>query len=99
MTLLSIIVLASIFSISAYYIMSARYSEVLIGLALFSNGINLLLIDSSQPLANGIDPLPQALILTAIVIGFGLLAFIAAFMIVNMQKNKTDTITPIKEET
>lgn len=64
--------------------------RVLIGILLLGHGVNLLLLATSDPLsrdtailnAEGLpraagtaDPLPQALILTAIVIGFGLSVF------------------------
>lgn len=64
--------------------------RVLIGILLLGHGVNLLLLATSDPLsadagilgedglpiaAGSADPLPQALILTAIVIGFGLSVF------------------------
>jgi multicomponent Na+:H+ antiporter subunit C len=61
--------------------------EVVIGFSLISHGTNLLLLTTGK-LKRGVvpilvegyqgmytDPLPQALVLTAIVIGFGVLAF------------------------
>ena len=81
-----------------YLILSSHYAEMLLGMALFSNGINLLLLESSQPIEGAVDPLPQALILTAIVIGFGLLAFMAAFVLNRIESNKTDLIQQTSEE-
>jgi multicomponent Na+:H+ antiporter subunit C len=70
--------------------MRRRFAQLIIGLGLLSNGTNLLIFTAGgltrarppvvpdgatalqQPYA---DPVPQALVLTAIVIGFGLLAF------------------------
>jgi len=65
-----------------------RLAQLIIGLSLVSNGSNILILSaagvtrSSPPLiTNGVplesfaDPVPQSLILTAIVIGFGVLAF------------------------
>lgn len=77
-------------AISVYLILSARLMRWLFGIVILSTTINLIIFVSGRlgsnapafipqgkliadvPLAN---PLPQALILTAIVIGFGLLAF------------------------
>jgi multicomponent Na+:H+ antiporter subunit C len=42
-----------------------------------------------QPLAQIVDPLPQALILTAIVIGFGVMAFLLTLLVVTNRKTHT----------
>jgi multicomponent Na+:H+ antiporter subunit C len=73
-----------------YLMLRRRLAQLIIGLGLLSNGTNLLIFTSggltrSRPpvVPDGAellvppysDPVPQALVLTAIVIGFGLLAF------------------------
>ena len=72
-----------------YLMLRRRLAQLIIGLALLSNGTNLLIfaaggLTRGRPpvIADGTvlqppyaDPVPQALVLTAIVIGFGLLAF------------------------
>ena len=73
-----------------YLILRRRLAQLIIGIGLLSNGTNLLIFtaggltrgrppvipDGAQTLvAPYADPVPQALVLTAIVIGFGLLAF------------------------
>ena len=78
------------------YAMVARYNlmRVLLGLALVESGVNLFLVaigfrpDAAAPIIVGgvtdvpmVDPLPQALVLTAIVIGVGVLALAAALLI------------------
>lgn len=68
--------------------------RMLLGLGLAESGINLFLIavgfrpDAVAPIQTGVpmgtpmvDPLPQALVLTAIVIGAGVLALAAALII------------------
>jgi multicomponent Na+:H+ antiporter subunit C len=73
-----------------YLMLRRRLAQLIIGLGLLSNGTNLLIfaagsltrshppvvpagtVELAAPYA---DPVPQALVLTAIVIGFGLLAF------------------------
>jgi multicomponent K+:H+ antiporter subunit C len=78
-------------SCGVFLILRARTFPVVVGLALFSYAVNLYLFatgrfgDLAPPIpARGapvdprlfVDPIPQALILTAIVIGFGMTAFI-----------------------
>jgi len=82
------LVISIMFGIGAYLIMQGALIKVIMGFALFSNGINLFLLMSAKvkdnetlpiiqsSLDNSVDPLPQALILTAIVIGFALIAFL-----------------------
>lgn len=70
-----------------YLLLRARTYPVVLGLTLLSYAVNLLLFASGglvigQPpvitegAAEYTDPLPQALVLTAIVIGFGMTAFL-----------------------
>ncbi|MGY3622508.1 Na+/H+ antiporter subunit C [Bradyrhizobium sp. USDA 10063] len=76
-------------STGVYLLLRERTFSVILGLALLSYAVNLLLFVSGRVLANapllivaGIehhtDPLPQALVLTAIVIGFGMTAYLVA---------------------
>ncbi len=69
-----------------YLVLRARTFPVVLGLTLISYGVNVFLFASgglvvgSAPLALPEvlvhpDPLPQALVLTAIVIGFGMTAY------------------------
>lgn len=80
----------------AWLLLRRNLFDVLLGVALLSQGVNLSLLasggyrpDARPPVvataagatvdpAAYADPLPQALVLTAIVIGFGLLSFLAA---------------------
>ena len=70
-----------------YLMLRARTFPVLLGLTLLSYAVNLFLFASGrlvvasapltdQGLATYPDPLPQALVLTAIVIGFGMTALL-----------------------
>ena len=79
-----------LYSAGIYLMLRRRLAQLIIGLGLLSNGTNLLIFIAGgltrarppvvplgatslvEPYA---DPVPQALVLTAIVIGFGLLAF------------------------
>jgi multicomponent K+:H+ antiporter subunit C len=72
---------------AVYLLLRARIFPVVLGLSLLSYAVNIFLFVSgrlqlnSAPLVeHGLaqlpDPLPQALVLTAIVIGFGMTAFL-----------------------
>ena len=88
MEMLASLVVAVLFACGAYLVLRARTFPVAIGLSLLSYGVNLFLfftgrlVTGAPPLAGGAaataDPLPQALVLTAIVIGFGMTAFVVA---------------------
>ncbi len=69
-----------------YLVLRARSFPVVLGLTLLSYAVNLFLFATGRLVigqppvigASGVytDPLPQALVLTAIVIGFGMTAFV-----------------------
>jgi multicomponent Na+:H+ antiporter subunit C len=84
--------LAGLFITAATYLLLSRsLISMLLGLALLGNGINLVVFAAGRlsravppivpdglvaPLATSANPLPQALILTAIVIGFAMFSFL-----------------------
>jgi multicomponent Na+:H+ antiporter subunit C len=85
----SALVIGVLFFVGVYLILSQKKREMVFGVVIFSNAINLLLLvmsgvpeGRSSPILDGssikppVDPLPQALILTAIVIGFGMLSLL-----------------------
>ena len=88
MELLLAIVAGVLYAAGLYLMLRRRLAQLIIGLSLLSNGSNILilsaagvtrarppLITEGVPLEQYADPVPQSLILTAIVIGFGVLAF------------------------
>jgi len=90
MSLVTLAVVAILFGAGTYLILQRMLSRVVIGLGLLSHGVNLLIIlAGSRPgeppivgdhhaAAGVVDPLPQAMVLTAIVISFGVTAFLLA---------------------
>ena len=79
-----------LYAAGIYLMLRRRLAQLIIGLGLLSNGTNLLIFTAGgltrahpplvaeqddRLLPPYADPVPQALVLTAIVIGFGLLAF------------------------
>src|SRR5690349_14394936 len=88
MELLLAIVAGVLYASGLYLMLRRRLAQVIIGLGLLSHGSNILILSSAgvtrskPPLMTAgmaadqfADPVPQSLILTAIVIGFGVLAF------------------------
>jgi len=79
---------AFLFATGTWLLLQRRLSRILIGVGLVGHGSNILLlisgrggvspiIDSADP-SEFADPLPQALVLTSIVITFGVTAFLLA---------------------
>ncbi|MGD7652609.1 MAG: sodium:proton antiporter [Verrucomicrobiales bacterium] len=89
MTTALAILIGLLFAAATYCLLRRNLMRVLIGILLLGHAVNLLLMSASAPLtrapailgADGkpipgmADALPQALVLTAIVIGFGLSVF------------------------
>ncbi len=90
MEVLLAFVIGGLYSAGLYLILRRNLAKLIIGLSLLTNAVNLLIFTAGglirarpplipegadQPVGVVTDPLPQALILTAIVIGFGVLAF------------------------
>ena len=91
MILLSAIVVAVLFATGLYLMLSRNTQRIVIGFIILSNAVNLLVLSASGAPENAVpplvdstmagpymDPLPQAFILTAIVIGLGTAAFLLA---------------------
>jgi multicomponent Na+:H+ antiporter subunit C len=84
------IVAGALFAAGFYLLLRRTLGQIIIGLAIIGNAANLLIFSAGRlstsgtpivppgaqvPVEGSADPVPQALILTAIVIGFGILAF------------------------
>ena len=63
-----------LFAAGVWLLLSRDWLRTVIGISLLGHAVNLILLSSAGSELN--DPLPQALVLTAIVIGFGLQAFL-----------------------
>jgi multicomponent Na+:H+ antiporter subunit C len=84
----SIMVLVGVlFAVGTYLIMERSLTRIALGVGVLGNGVNLLIVAAGSVPGDApilgragepTDPLPQALVLTAIVIGFGLVSFILA---------------------
>lgn len=87
MIVVMVLAVAVLYGAGAYLLLQRNLSRIVIGLGLLGHGANLLLLMAggragAAPLAGSggpfADPLPQALALTAIVITFGVSAFLLA---------------------
>jgi multicomponent Na+:H+ antiporter subunit C len=106
MELLLAVLVGALVAAGAYLMMSGRTLPYLFGLTMISNAANLaifatgrltfgkppLVPGDAETLAGAANPLPQALILTAIVIGFGLLVFALALALKSYRSLGTDDI-------
>lgn len=109
-TLLALVV-GVLYACGIYLMLRRSIARFIIGLALLSHGANLLIFTAggissgrapiipeghAAPLTTIADPLPQALILTAIVISFALLAFALVLFLRTHQELKTDDMEDLR---
>jgi len=103
MDFLVLLVTALLLSTGLYLVLDRTLLRVVIGLGLLSNGTNLFILASGglgpggSPIihaehAQSVDPLPQALILTAIVIGFGVTALLLTLSFRTYQAYRSDDL-------
>jgi multicomponent Na+:H+ antiporter subunit C len=101
------IVIGFLFMAAVYLILSRSILKIILGTGLLSHGAHLLILTmgglggTSPPVvAEGVtdyaDPLPQALILTAIVISFGVTAFILVLAYRTYAEHQTDDMNLMK---
>ena len=104
-----VVVVAVLVAVGVYLILERSLTRVLIGLILLGNGINVLLLvaggAAGGPPIVGVtdpqemaDPLPQALILTAIVITLGMTAFVLALAYRSWQLSGHDEVQDDQED-
>lgn len=82
-----VVLVGVLFATGTYLMMHRTITRIILGVAVMGNGVNLLLLTSggrpgTAPVIGEegtfTDPVPQALVLTSIVIGFALQAFLLA---------------------
>ncbi|MEE4299971.1 MAG: NADH-quinone oxidoreductase subunit K [Pseudomonadales bacterium] len=93
--LLAALVVGALFAAGLRLLLERSIVRLILGLALIGNAVNLLVFTAAgtlrdapplvalgegAPAAGHADPLPQALVLTAIVIGFALVSFTAVLV-------------------
>ncbi|WP_217476754.1 Na+/H+ antiporter subunit C [Stutzerimonas stutzeri] len=96
------ITLGILMASGVYLLLRARLFPVVMGLTLISYAVNLFIFAMGR-LTTGIpailgqsaeysDPLPQALVLTAIVIGFAMTAFVVVLSLRGLGELRTDHV-------
>ena len=85
MSVATALLIGVLFAVGVYLVLQRHLTRVLVGLGVLAHAVNTMLLTAGRPGAAPIvdestgvvaDPLPQALILTAIVITFGVTAFL-----------------------
>ncbi len=105
-------ILVGLFFAAAIYLMLSKFSiRIMLGIAILGNAVNLLLftggrltrevppiipVDLDRLPAGTANPLPQALILTAIVISFSFLAFLLVLTYRAYQDLGTDNTSDMR---
>ncbi|MBZ9777552.1 Na+/H+ antiporter subunit C [Psychroflexus sp. CAK8W] len=107
MEIILAIITGVLYASGIYMILRRSMVKLILGIILLGNGVNLLIfllgritkgeppiIDSAKKVLEGVyaDPIPQALILTAIVISFGLQAFAIILVKRTYKVLKTDDL-------
>jgi multicomponent Na+:H+ antiporter subunit C len=101
--LVLVVAIAVLFTVGVYLLLERSLTRVLIGVILLGNGANLLFlvaggaagrppIVGATPEGQMSDPLPQAMVLTAIVITLGLSAFLLAMAYRSWQLHRHDEV-------
>lgn len=99
------------FAVAIYLMLSRHIIRILLGVAVLGNGVNLLIFtagrltlevppvipaDAYVPQVATANPLPQALILTAIVISFSFFAFLLVLGYRSYEELETDNIDEMR---
>lgn len=105
------VVIGGLYTAGVYLLMRRSLVKLVIGLVLLSQAANLLIFTAAglrstnapliptgarAPAEDFADPLPQALILTAIVIGFGVIAFTLSLFHTAYMRVGTDDLDQMK---
>ncbi len=106
----SAVLIGVLFGCATYLILQNSFVKILFGFVVLTNAANLLVLsmsgnpagkfapivgDAAGPL---VDPLPQALILTAIVIGFGVTAYLVLLLYRIFLDQKTTNAAELYED-
>jgi len=106
----SAILIGALFACGTWLILQRSFVRILFGFIILSNAANLLMLSMSgrpdgkaapvvgEPAVPMVDPLPQALILTAIVIGFGVTAYLVMLLYRMFLDQKTTDVAEMYRE-
>lgn len=111
MILITALTIGLIFAVGIFMLLGRELKSIVMGIFLISHGANLTIIAASGSpigkippvLVDGrmsgaeVDPLPQALILTAIVIGFAVQAFVLTLLVMTWRRTGTVEIDELAQ--
>lgn len=101
MSWLLAVLVGALFAAGTYLILQRTLTRIVIGVAVLGHGVNLLLLASgatgAAPIVDSADeaiadPLPQAFVLTAIVISFSITAFLLTLAYRSWQLTTDDEV-------
>ena len=103
------VLIGGLYAAGVYLLLDRSLTRVLLGFLLLGNATNMLLLSTAglaglPPIvgvaapADMSDPLPQALVLTAIVITFGVSAFLLAMIYRSWRLARQESITDDEED-
>lgn len=108
MSVVTALIVATLFGLGVYLLLQRTLTRIIIGIVMIGHSANLLLLvgggsPGRQPIVGRFteeerlagevaDPLPQALALTAIVISFGITAFLLALAYRSWVLNRDDEV-------
>lgn len=110
MNLILLLVIGFLVFIGTYMILSINLIRIVIGISIYTHAGNLIIMSMgrygghmTEPLITGgkayfVDPLLQAIVLTAIVIGFGMTAFLLVLIYRTCRVTKEDEINVLRGE-
>ncbi|MFN8021598.1 MAG: NADH-quinone oxidoreductase subunit K [Acidimicrobiales bacterium] len=95
-----VVLIAVLFATGTYLVLQRTLTRIVLGVAMLGNGVNVVLVATgdrpgSPPIVgrdDATDPVPQALVLTAIVIGFAVVAFLLALAWRNWTMDGNDVV-------
>ncbi|KMY43307.1 monovalent cation/H+ antiporter subunit C [Bacillus sp. FJAT-27916] len=107
MEILMSIVVGILFTIATYLVLSKSLLRIIVGTGILSHAAHLLILTMgglkqgavpilSENAKSYVDPLPQALILTAIVISFGVTSFFLVLAYRSYQELGTDNMDQLR---
>jgi len=111
MTIILAIVIGGLYAAGLYMMLRRSIVKLIFGLVLIGHAANLLIFaagglvrgrpplvpeGAEAPILPVADPLPQSLILTAIVIGFGVVAFLVVLIHRAVEAGRSDDIESIE---
>lgn len=98
-----------LFGCGTFLVLRARTFPVILGISLISYAVNLFLFVSGRLVTNAppiirstathyTDPIPQALVLTAIVIGFGMTAYTVTLALRGLSESGSDHVDMLDQQ-